>query len=1178
MTLTKNARDAIGRTVGQLRALFEEEFIRLASGRFGLHIDYVTSQTDEQLPRQLAGHVEPLESLSLIPSQRRERDELVGALVFLVEEGCDGNEAVARLIREATFTAVNRLLAVRVAEAVGVLPAALSQGRQSSGYRDVVRDLFPLLAQDEDEGFWTYLQICGDELGASVPLLFDRRLPVSAFVPSRTVLDSAVAAINDTLVRHVWTEPETLGWAYQFFNSKEERQRMRVEQAPQNPRELAVRNQFFTPRFVVDWLVQNTLGRRLRQAGYEVDLPLLVGGVGDDRSLALEDVRVLDPAVGSGHFLLGCYDLLEQAWRTIGVAPADAASRILGSLYGIEIDPRAAQVAQAVLLLRARRAAPGPPLAPPAIVTARGLPSDRKIRAQVFSELGPSASELALDIADALEQASELGSLLKVELRLQEGATTQVTRAQLRLGDRADTTVKELGEEILAALRGVAARADASPTLRMFAADAADAIRFVEICQQRYDTVLMNPPFGDPIPSTREYLKAAYGASAVDMYAAFVARGIDLLRDGGFVGAITSRSGFFLTSFTEWRSETILPRLLGLLDLGLGVMHDAMVEAAAYIVRARPHHGGAVFRRLLEAKDKASATYAPAADDAFIRRPDDFMRIPGAPAAYWLPLFLIELFERFPLVGSGSGVEARRGAYTGDDFRYLRTWWEVPSSGAFGGTPRWVSFAKGGDYSPFYADIFLCVDWDYERGTFRDFHGRKGRPTPIPENRDYFGRPGLTWSRRSQKGFSVRPIPSGCIFADKGPMVFVKDDDTDALDAVMAYLNSGLAAALLEALVAFGSYEVGAIQRLPVLPLTSEAAQHSRQLTALRQVLAQRDELDHLFVSPWVVPDSPADAVHISREIDRAAADAVGAEEILPLSTMHPTAWFESDFVPVVQPTPEDEVSYLLGAAMGRWDIRIGAGSQKPPPLPSPYAPLPSTSRGMLTTAGTQRAGSLLANYPLEFPHDRILHDDPTHPADIVRAIEAAANVIMQASGQQEFLYQRKLRDLRGYLRNQFFAAHVKRYSASRRAAPIYWYLSVASKQWGLWLYAPTLSRETLFAIAGAARDKLRHLHDQVQQLRRQMSNPTDRSLRERLEGAELLASEVQTFAERADAVAQSGWEPDLNDGAVLCAAPLEKLFVDRGWQQEIAKHRKKLEKGEYLWATIQETYFRSRP
>lgn len=230
----------------------------------------------------------------------------------------------------------------------------------------------------------------------------------------------------------------------------------------------------------------------------------------------------------------------------------------------------------------------------------------------------------------------------------------------------------------------------------------------------------------------------------------------------------------------------------------------------------------------------------------------------------------------------------------------------------------------------------------------------------------------------------------------------------------------------------------------------------------------------------------------------------------------------------------------------------------------------------MLAEFGTKHT-DLPADYPLQLPHDGVLHDDPTHPADVVRAIEAAANVMMQASGRHDLLYQRKLRDLRGFLRNQFFATHFRRYSVSRRVAPIYWYLSVPSKQWGLWLYAPALSRETLFAIVGSARDKLRQLHDQVQQLRRQMPDSTDRSLRERLEDAELLASEVETFAERADAVAQSGWEPDLNDGAVLCAAPLEKLFVDRGWQQEVTKHRKKLDKGEYPWATVQKTYFRSR-
>jgi hypothetical protein len=1175
VTLTKDARDAIGRTVTKLRILFEKEFVRLASGRFGLHIERRSGRENEDdLPKQLAGHVEPLKSLSLTPSQQRERSELLGAVIYLIGEGHEASEAVARLIREATFTAVNRLLAVRVAEAVGVMPAALSQGRQSTGYRDVIHSLFPLLTQDEHEGLWTYLQVCGDELGASIPLLFDRRLPTSAFTPSRAVVDEAVAVINSPSVADVWREPEALGWAYQFFNSLEERQRMRAEsQAPRTPRELAVRNQFFTPRYVVDWLVQNTLGRRLRQAGYRVEVPLLVGEIGDGRPLALDDVRVLDPAVGSGHFLLGCYDLLEQAWGTLGLGPADAAPRILGCLYGLDIDPRAAQVAQAVLLLRARRAAPRSALAPPAIATARGLPSDKVIREQVFGGLGPSASELARDIAEALEQASEIGSLLKVELRLQSGAAVRVANPQLRLGDHVEATTQDLEENILDALRRVAAQAEAPPPVRMFAADAADAIRFVEICQQRYDAVLMNPPFGDPIPSTRDYLRSAYGKSAGDLYAAFVVRGIDLLGDDGYLGAITSRAGFFLISSEDWRSEAVIPRLQAFLDLGLGVMHDAMVEAAAYVLRARPHHGEAVFRRLLDAKDKAAATYAQAGDEVFVRRPDDFMRIPGAPAAYWLALSLIELFERFPSIGTS--FDARQGSPTADDFRYLRTWWEVPTSGALGSSPRWVSFAKGGDYSPYYAGITLCVDWDYQRGTFKDFYGRKSRSSPIPQNRDYFGRPGLTWSRRSQKGFSVRPIPSGCIFSDKGSMVFVKHDDPNTLDAIMGYLNSGLAATLLEALVAFGSYEVGAIQRLPVVPLTSEIAQRSRQLTAVRQILAQRDELDHLFVSPWFTL-VPANVLNISQEIDRAAEDSVGEKVVQPFSAMHPTAWFESDFVPVGEPTAEDEVSYLLGAAMGRWDIRIAAGWHEPPPLPSPYAPLPSTSRGMLAEFGTKHT-DLPADYPLQLPHDGVLHDDPTHPADVVRAIEAAANVMMQASGRHDLLYQRKLRDLRGFLRNQFFATHFRRYSVSRRVAPIYWYLSVPSKQWGLWLYAPALSRETLFAIVGSARDKLRQLHDQVQQLRRQMPDSTDRSLRERLEDAELLASEVETFAERADAVAQSGWEPDLNDGAVLCAAPLEKLFVDRGWQQEVTKHRKKLDKGEYPWATVQKTYFRSR-
>jgi len=426
MTLSKPDRDAIARAVQRLRALFEEEFTRQATGRFGLHTDRrgaPSSNGDAPSPEDpeaaLRPWVEPVEALSLTPTQVVQRAELVGAIAYLCREGMDGGAAVTRLIREATFTATNQLLAVRVAEAVGVLAQVTAQGRRSSGYREIVRDLFPLLAQDSDEGLWTCIQVWGDELGATVPLLFDRRIPTAAFAPDRTCVDDAIAIINDPAVAVAWGEPEALGWAYQFFNKKDERDQMREESAaPRDSRELAVRNQFFTPRYVVDWLVQNTLGRRLRQAGYDLDLPLLIGEVGGRIPLALEDIRVLDPAVGSGHFLLGCYDLLEQAWKTQRVSPADAAPYILRSLHGIEIDPRASQVAQAVLVLRARRAAPHADLEPPAIATARPLPAAPNVRREVFGKLSANARDVADELNDALEQAATLGSLLKVEQRL----------------------------------------------------------------------------------------------------------------------------------------------------------------------------------------------------------------------------------------------------------------------------------------------------------------------------------------------------------------------------------------------------------------------------------------------------------------------------------------------------------------------------------------------------------------------------------------------------------------------------------------------------------------------------------------------------------------------------------------------------------------------------------------
>jgi len=216
------------------------------------------------------------------------------------------------------------------------------------------------------------------------------------------------------------------------------------------------------------------------------------------------------------------------------------------------------------------------------------------------------------------------------------------------------------------------------------------------------------------------------------------------------------------------------------------------------------------------------------------------------------------------------------------------------------------------------------------------------------------------------------------------------------------------------------------------------------------------------------------------------------------------------------------------------------------------------------------------AGYPLSVPPDHLLHDEPGHPNDVVGAIEGAIKFLETASEPPELAVRREVRDLRYRLRGRFFADHVKDYSASRRYAPIYWYLAVPSREWGLWVYAPELSREMLFAIAGSAHDKLRRLREQSRQLHDRHLDTADRAVVERIEQVENLAGEIEQFADHAEKVAQSGWKPDLNDGLILCAAPLEPLFADDAWRRRVAQHRKDLEKKKYPWASVQREFFGS--
>ncbi|HAA70679.1 MAG TPA: SAM-dependent methyltransferase, partial [Planctomycetaceae bacterium] len=589
------------------------------------------------------------------------RQKLVDAIAHIESGGKSTRDAIEEYLRQAAFTILNRFVALRMLEARDLLQQCVSKGDDSSGFKEFC-GLAPGLSALPDDGYRLYLECLCDELSVEIKVLFDRRDPTTLLWPRRSALTAMLDVLAQPELASVWAEDETIGWVYQYFNGDEERTQMRAEsQAPRNSRELAVRNQFFTPRYVVQFLTDNTLGRTwyemmqgdtlLAHLDYLVRRPsevFLAEGESapesdtDDSELSQEellnktvhvpfrnkkdprDLRILDPACGSGHFLLYTFDLLitiyEEAWADAGAAAftetgaqlrADYESLedlrcampeliLRHNLHGVDIDPRAAQIAALALWMRAQRAynqfevdrAQRPPITQTHIVVAEPMPGDAELVDEFAASLQPAVlGDLFKKMVEEMKLAGELGSLLKIEESIAK-AVKEAEEAHRKEGLFAEKIESQdfwdtADEKIVAALGGFAAGAG-GVRRQLFAGDAAQGVAFIELMRKRFDAVLMNPPFGAGSKRAKRVFEADYPRTKNDVYAAFVERGIALLHKRGGLGAITSRTGFFLKSFQKWREEILLkdaPPVV-VADLGHGVMDDAMVEAAAYCLEA----------------------------------------------------------------------------------------------------------------------------------------------------------------------------------------------------------------------------------------------------------------------------------------------------------------------------------------------------------------------------------------------------------------------------------------------------------------------------------------------------------------------------------------------------------------------------------------------------------------
>lgn len=644
--MDQTIRNKLRGVVTQCRKLLEDSTAQALQGRFGI---YAARKKGEV-------HIEDEARMAHLTEEDRAcRQDLLDHLEHIKAIGYKPSEALEQLVREISFTHLNRLCAYKMMESRGLIREAVSRGLKSQGF------FFYLADHPEDEklhngggqetAYRNFLDWLGGTLSQEIGVLFNPNDPANRIYPPQRVLDEVLALINDGDLKDIWSQDETIGWVYQYFTPKELRDKARKEsQAPRNSYELAFRNQFFTPRYVVEFLTDNTLGRiwyEMRKGKtilkdrckYLVRRPteiFLKDGeqppaeskearedlsqeellkqpvyVPHRRKKDPRELKALDPACGSGHFLLYCFDLLQTIYEEayddpdLGATlrkdyPAleDLRRAVPGlilkhNLHGIDIDLRATQIAALALWLRCQRAyqelglknGDRPKITRSNIVCAEPMPGEEDIRQEFIQGLDDKLGSLVARIFERMKLAGEAGSLLKIEEDI--GAAIREIYGQYGEMFRESDEQRWLKAEtdLLLALENYLENAANGRGFRrkLFAEDAEQGFAFIDVCRKTYDVVLMNPPFGEFSARCKGQIANSYGAAKNDIYGAFLTRGLGLLTTASFVGAITSRTWLSLSSFRKLREflmDECKPQTI--VDLGRDVLDGANVQVCAF--------------------------------------------------------------------------------------------------------------------------------------------------------------------------------------------------------------------------------------------------------------------------------------------------------------------------------------------------------------------------------------------------------------------------------------------------------------------------------------------------------------------------------------------------------------------------------------------------------------------
>lgn len=757
----------------------------------------------------------------------------------------DLKTAYKSVVEEVAYTWFNRLIAIRFMEVNDYLPTrirVLSSDSSNKAEPDLVtnpmdvtfeytpyeKDRIMQLKHDNklDELFrMLFIKQC-NALNAILPHLFEKTSDFTELLlnVSFTDQDGVIYHLVNDIAEDDFNvsqkgQVEIIGWMYQYYNTepKDETFALLKKNVKITKERISAATQLFTPDWIVRYMVENSLGRLwleghpndtlksewkyyLDEAEQEADVQKKLDEIREEyKKIKPEDIKVIDPCLGSGHILVYAFDVLMRIYESYGYSQKDAAKSIIeNNIYGLDIDNRAYQLAYFAVMMKARQ------------YNRRILNGETKCHVYAIQEsnsinrsqmnyFGAGMSDMEKNIAmlqiqgllDTLIDAKEYGSILDVEnydwKLLREFVDNVDVSGQM--------TVDTIGIE------------DTKNHMHLL-------VEIGEVMAQKYDVVVTNPPYmGSSSMGTKltKYIITNYQYTKADLFACFINKSLRMTRENGYTSMITMHSWMFLSSFDKLREHIVKnKRIISILHLGMEAFDDIIgkvVSTAAFVLSPRvviSYKIKAV--RVVDFYDSRryfKKTEFFKMENRYISHQYDFMKIPGMPIAYWVNENVISAFEYGKPIQNFSEAIVK-GIFTGDNERFLRLWHEVKSIDI---PSKWCKYSKGGGYRKWFGNQEYVINWHNNGAELKEFSG-----SGLGASK-YFGKNTFVWTKVSYKT-SFR-YNNGDIYFDDASPAIVFESQPDLY--ILGLINSKVIEFIMNLLAPTLNFQIGDVKKIPVI-------------------------------------------------------------------------------------------------------------------------------------------------------------------------------------------------------------------------------------------------------------------------------------------------------------------------------------------------------------------------